>query len=373
MTPSSSPPEASAPGISPAESSTSSTPSIPSTVPRYSRPCPALAMRMPRAANQAMVSSCSRPFDGTPSLSMPRPRSAPAAPRAAACRRPPGCRGRGRGRGSARRSARRWRSAAGRAGRAAARRRRSRRSIRAWCGRNSPRSAASPARSPRAASASSRRSSRSTAAPSGARPRARPRSSAERVGGGAGDAEHRLDPRHRAGVERRRARLDRQRGDPGGDVLGRAQADGGAGGRDELGHPPLGFGGGERCATGGGGGVAFAVAVEQRPEARRTPDVAAQRHPPGGAGVERVDDREGEAEVAGDEIDRRVGERLDDQAEHLGVGRRRIAGLEDLEAGLKVLARPVGAELLPPPDRAAVDVARRRPLPPPCAAARSAG
>ena len=41
-------------------------------------PRPARATVMPRAANQAIVSSCSRPFDGTPSLSMPRPRSAPA-------------------------------------------------------------------------------------------------------------------------------------------------------------------------------------------------------------------------------------------------------------------------------------------------------
>ena len=57
------------------------------TVPRYSRPAPALASVTPRLANQPMVSSCNRPFDGTPSFS----RIAPPAPRAGRCRRPRVC------------------------------------------------------------------------------------------------------------------------------------------------------------------------------------------------------------------------------------------------------------------------------------------
>ena len=52
-------------------------------------------------------------------------------------------------------------------------------------------------------------------------------------------------------------------------------------------------------------------------------------------------------------------ERRGDQPEHLGVVRRGVAGVEDFEARLQVFARPVRAELLPPPDRPAIDVARR--------------
>ena len=102
-----------------------------------------------------------------------------------------------------------------------------------------------------------------------------------------------------------------------------------------------------------------AKAVEQRVEPRRPPDVPPERRLARRAGVERVDRRQHQPEVAGDELDRRIAERLGDQPQHLGVVRRRIAGLEDLEARLQVLARPVRAELLPPPDRPAIDVARR--------------
>ena len=78
----------------------------------------------------------------------------------------------------------------------------------------------------------------------------------------------------------------------------------------------------------------------------------------GVGGVEGVDGGEDEAEVAGDEVDGGVAEGFDDEGHDLGVGGGGVGGGEDLEAGLEVFARAVGAPLLPAPDRAAVGVAR---------------
>ncbi len=354
VTPRCSRPAASSRGISAAESSTSSMPSTPWTVPRYSRSAALRASVMPRAANQAMVSCCSRPLDGTPSFS----RIAPPAPRGGPCRRRRGSPAPAPARGSARRSARRWRSAAGPGGRGAARRRRSRRSIPAWCGRSSPRSAAPPGRS-RATPArrGARRSGRRRRASPG-RPRARTRSFAS--------AASALPVTARTAS--RRATSDAASGGVAASAARRAtRAATSPGVRRPMAAPAaVTMRGVAPSASAASSSARAAVAAAwpspkswrsawNRPGRQTWRRSAALRRV---AGVERVDRRQHQAEVAGDEVDRGVAERRDDQRQHLGVVRRRVAGLEDLEAGLQVLPRPVGAEVLPPPDRAAVDVAR---------------
>ena len=246
--------------------------------------------------------------------------------------------------------------------RAAARRRRSRRSTRAWSARSSPRTAASPASMParRQRVEPRREAVDRRLEPRQLRARA-PRSSASARGAAARPP---APPRCRAtsrAVERRRRRLRRPAARPApppppaprSPTARRAAAISAA-------RPALGLGGEQLGPRRAGGRVPVAEALR----AARGTAPAARRG--GGAPpcaralvAERVDRREHQADVAGDELDRRVAERRDDQPQHLGVVRRRVAGLEDLEARLQVLPRPVRARLLPPPDRPAVDVARR--------------